>query len=100
MSKIVTIMLDEVETSIELPEETDNTWHLDNSGDESDNNDLTKQLDSLIASAHHIVKRLEKLSPTEAELSFGIKVGGQGKLLCFAAVNTEAQFNVKMTWRK
>lgn len=99
MSKIVTMMLDGVETKIEVSDEANSAWSNNGPIDEPVSNDLTDQLDKLMKNARYIIDQLKSLSPDETELSFGVKVGGEGKLLCFAEVSTEAQFNVKMTWK-
>ena len=99
MSKIVTMMLNGVETKIEVCEGESDSWDNNGPGGESGSIDLKEQFDKLMANAQYIINQLKTLSPDETELSFGVKVGGEGKLLCFAEVSTEAQFNVKMTWK-
>lgn len=99
MSKIVTMMLDGVETKIEVSDEANSDWSNNGPIDELVSNDLTDQLDKLMKNARYIIDQLKSLSSDETELSFGVKVGGEGKFLCFAEVCTEAQFNVKMTWK-
>lgn len=98
MSKVVTMLLDGVETKIEVSDKGDGEWH-NNCFCSEDRYDLKDEFDKLMVNARYIVNKLKDLSPDEAELSFGIKVGGEGKLLCFAEVSTEAQFNVKMKWK-
>lgn len=98
MSKVVTMILGGVETRIEVSNGGDGEWHDNNIGSK-EQYDLNDEFDKLIQSARYIAEQIRCLSPDEAEISFGIKVGGEGNLLCFAKVSTEAQFNVKMTWK-
>lgn len=103
MSKVVSMILNGVETKIEVKEESEswvNNSDGNDGGDDGEKNDLTSQLNNLIESARHIVDQLKSLTPDETEVSFGVKVSGEGRLLCFAEVGTEAQFNVTMTWKQ
>lgn len=100
MSKIVTMKLNGVETSIEVHEEEGTSWDNNGPGGRLSDIDLKEQFGKLMENASYIINQLKNLSPDETELSFGVKVGGEGKLLCFAEVSTEAQFNVKMTWKQ
>lgn len=92
------MLLDGVETKIEVDDNGDGEWH-NNCLCSEERYDLKDEFDKLMVNARYIVNQLKDLSPDETELNFGIKVGGEGKLLCFAEVSTEAQFNVKMTWK-
>lgn len=98
MSKIVTMMLNGVETRIEVREEVSDEW-TNNGPGSGGTYDLKAEFDKLMQNANYVISQLKELTPDETELSFGIKVGGEGKILCFAELSTEAQFNVKMTWK-
>lgn len=98
MSKLVTLVLDD---NIMAQIEVSADGYKNNSpGGTGGTIKLREQLDPLIKIAEHIVDQIKNLSPDETELSFGIKVGGEGNALCFAKVGAEAQFNVKLTWTR
>ncbi|USF25763.1 hypothetical protein N510_000675 [Firmicutes bacterium ASF500] len=100
MSKVVSMTLNGVETKIEVKEEGSGGWVNNSNGNGGGKNDLTEQLQNLIKNAQYIIDQLKILTPDETEVNFGVKVNGEGRLLCFAEVGTEAQFSVKMIWKQ
>ncbi len=99
MSRLITLVLDEnIKTQIEVSEKEGYT----NNGPRrvSETIRLREELDPLLKIAEYIVNQIKGLSPDETELSFGIKASGEGSALCFAKVGAEAQFDVKMTWKR
>lgn len=58
------------------------------------------QMNQLVKVGKTLLEELKQFEADEAEISFGIKAGGEGALLCFAKANAEAQFNVKLTWKR
>ena len=51
-----------------------------------------------IRAARVVLDKLKELAPDEAEVTFGIKVGGETSWLV-AKGSTEANFEVKLTWK-
>ncbi len=97
MNKLVTLILDEdIKTQIEVSGEG---YANNGPGGVSGTIRLKEELAPLLKVAEYIVNQINNMSPDETELSFGIKVSGEGSALCFAKVGAEAQFDVKMTWK-
>ena len=57
------------------------------------------QMGELARIGGFILGELKQLQADEIEMSFGIKVIGEGAFFCFAKASAEAQFDVKLTWK-
>ena len=98
MNRLVTLILDDgITTQIEVSADG---FKNNGPGGVGGTIRLREQLDPLLKIAEYIVNQIKNLSPDETELSFGIKASGEGNALCFAKVGAEAQFDVKMTWKR
>jgi hypothetical protein len=60
---------------------------------------LEEALGKLKPSLQKIVHLLKELSPDEAEVEFGLKMGGETGVV-IAKGTTEVNFTVRMTWKK
>lgn len=78
--------------------------YSDNRKNGSSHNDRphidASQMEKLARVGGFILGELKQFQADETEVSFGIKVSGEGAFFCFAKASAEAQFNVKLTWKK
>lgn len=82
--------------------EVEENAHFQNNGGRGKDGDLqidASQMNQLVKVGRVILGELKQFEADEAEVSFGIKVGGEGSFF-FAKANTEAQFSVKLVWKK
>lgn len=102
--ELAVINIDGEEAYIEVSKEVsnDSSYH-DNTRRTDDDGRLqlnASQMNQLVKVGKTLLGELGQFDADETEVSFGIKAGGEGSVFCFAKANAEAQFNVKLTWRK
>lgn len=89
---------------IEISKNSKTSNYHDNAKWRADDNGVIQfdasQMNQLVKVGKAILGELKQFEADEAEVSFGIKAGGEGSVFCFAKASAEAQFNVKLTWKK
>lgn len=59
-----------------------------------------EQIGKMVKMSSSIFSQLRELEADQAEICFGITIGAEGGFFCFAKASAEAQFEVKLTWKK
>lgn len=81
-----------------------NSGYSNNKKSEHSSDDMPQidatQMQKLARVGGFILGELKQFQADETEVSFGIKASGEGAFFCFAKASAEAQFNVKLTWKK
>lgn len=98
MARIVSLKYEDIEAKIEVEEPEQGGYANRTARIEAI--DIKSQMEPLIKIGEYISRQLRELSPTETELSFGIKASAEGSFLCFAKAGVESQFSVTMKWTK
>ena len=100
MKEILALTYGEIKTYVEVENTQDEETYRNNSPKvQMQEIAINEHIEPMIKIGEYMIEQLKKLSPDETELSFGITVSGEGKIMCFAKAAAEAQFNVKMTWK-
>ena len=103
MVEMAVISLGEEKAYIEVSPQKENPYEYHDNAPRNENGMLEidgSQMNQLVKMGKALLGELKEFEADEAEVSFGIRAGGEGSLLCFAKANAEAQFDVKLTWRR
>lgn len=103
MAEMAVISLGGEQAYIEVSSQEENCYEYHNNASRNEKGMLQidgSQMNQLVKIGKALLGELKEFEADEAEVSFGIKAGGEGSLLCFAKANAEAQFNVKLTWKR
>ncbi len=100
MEQYAILSLGDIETKIEVNEYNED-YHDDSPTVEMIKKiNVETQIVPILDIAKYISEKIKEKSPDEFEVDFGISANGENGFLCFAKAGIEAQFNVKMKWKK